>query len=83
MGSEKTIQVPTAKTFMARIKSTGKPVAQGAMVGAGEVLGEVVTGSKFVGSLFGLLAIPTIGDDATRKSMAAMQGKELVKELFM
>ncbi len=83
MAENKAVEVPTYKSFKARIKSTGKPAAQGAMVGAGEVLGEVVSGSKFVGSLVGLLAIPTIGDDSVRKSMAAMQGKELVKELFM
>ena len=83
MAEEKTISVPTAKSFTARVKTSIKPAAQGGAVGLGEVIGEVVSGSKFVGSVVGMFAIPTIGDNEVRKSMAALQGKELVKELFM
>lgn len=83
MGENKTVEVPSVKSFKSRIKSTVKPTAQGSMVGLGEVVGEVVTGSKFAGSVVGLLAIPTIADDSVRKSMAAVQGKDLIKELFM
>jgi hypothetical protein len=83
MADEKSLKVPSVKTYKQRVKSSVKPVLQGTAVGLGEVVGEVVTGSKFVGSIVGLLAIPTIQDDAVRKSMSALQGKELVKELFM
>lgn len=83
MAEKKAIQVPTVKTFKQRVSSSIKPAVQGGIVGVGEVIGEVTTGSKFAGSVVGLLAIPTISDDSVRKSMAAMQGKELVKELFM
>lgn len=79
----KEFSVPTFKTYGAKLKETWQPMKRGGLVGVGEVIGELATGSKSVGTMTSILTIPFLKDDKAREILAVVKGNEIIRELIM
>jgi hypothetical protein len=83
MASEKIVEVPTISNYKKRLLDTGKGAKQGLLISVFEIGGELLTGSKAIGSLVGLAGVPLLGEGEARRQMARQLSKEFLNEVIM